>query len=263
MEENPIRPLSDPPEASADESASPAHLPALADAPADFEAVPLRYRRDGWTPATQRAFLEHLADTLSLPMAAERVEMSMQSVNALRRRSAVFDNGCNAALIRGVGEQGRARLVDQAVNGRLVRRFYHGELIAEDRVFSDRLLLAVIERGEKMFGAAAGQSREIADDWEGWMEQLESGALEGGYRVWRDRHGIWTTNYPPPPGFDEYEGEPADPDFERRLTEAEENALMAREKGRLAAGVAARDRYFGFKPRGRAIDRDVRLKPRH
>ena len=217
MEENLIRHS---PEAPTDEPASPANLPALAEAPPEpFEPVALRYRRDGWTPATQRAFLEHLADTLSLQLAAERVEMSMQSVNALRRRFPTFDHACNAALIRGVGEQGRARLVDQAVNGRVVRRFYHGELIAEDRVFSDRLLLAVIERGEKIFGAATGRSREIAGDWEGWMEQLESGALEGGYRVWRDRWNFWVTNYPPPPGFECCEGEPGEPGFERRLTE--------------------------------------------
>jgi hypothetical protein len=258
MKENPIRKSR---EAATNEPASPANLPALTEKPPEpFEPVHLRYRRDGWTPATQRAFLEHLADTLSLQSAAELVDMSIQSVNALRRRSATFDHACNAALIRGLGEQGRARLLDQAVNGRLVRRFYHGELIAEDRVFSDRLLLAVIERGEKMFGAAAARSREIAADWADWMDQLESGALEGGYRVWRDRYGYWTTNYPPPPRFECCEGEPGDPAFERRLTEAEENALMDRQKGRIEAGVAARDLFFGFKPRGRAIDRGVRFK---
>ncbi|HYJ51776.1 MAG TPA: hypothetical protein VEW04_01250 [Allosphingosinicella sp.] len=260
MEENPIRAHGDPPDTSAAEPASPANLPALADPPADFEPVHLRYRRDGWTPATQRAFLEHLADTLSLQRAAELVDMSMQSVNALRRRSATFDHACNAALIRGVGERGRAQLVDQAVNGRLVRRFYHGELIAEDRVFSDRLLLAVIERGEKILGAAADRSGEFAANWESAMDRLESGALEGGYRVWRDRYGYWNTNNPPPPGFEEYQGEPTDPDFERRLSEAEENALAGQQKGRLETGVAARDLYFGFKPRARAIDREPRLK---
>lgn len=261
MEENPIRAKSASPEAAAYEPASPANLPALKEAPPDFEPVALRYRRDGWTPATQRAFLEHLADTLSLQIAAERVDMSMQSVNALRRRSATFDNACNAALLRGVGERGRAQLIDQAVNGRLVRRFYHGELISEDRVFSDRLLLAVIERGEKMFGAEAAKGREIAADWESWMEQLESGVLEGGYRVWRDRWNFWTTNYPPPPGFQCCEGEPGTPGFQRRLTEAEENVLIRRNKAQTEAGMAARDRFFGFKPRNRAIDRDVRLKP--
>jgi hypothetical protein len=245
-------------------------LPALSPAgggaavPADsFDPVLLRPRHDGWTPERQRAFIEHLADTLCVETAAARVGMSAQSAYALRRRAGAegFAAAWDAALRRGICEQARSRFVDKAVNGKLVRRFYHGKLIAEERVYSERLLLALIEKGEKLFaGPGAAQSEAIAEDWDGAMARLERGAFDGGYRVWRDRYGNWATNYPPPPGFDNYLGEPEDPEFERGLTEAEEEALAAQQAARIAAGEAARDAFFGFAPRGRAIDRRSRLK---
>lgn len=237
-------------------------LPALHES---FEPVPLHYRHDGWTPDKQRAFIEHLADTLCPAAAAAAVGMSERSAYALRRRTGAegFAAAWDAALLRGIGERARSRLVDQAVNGRLVRRFYHGKLIAEERVYSERVLLALIQRGEKLFdGAGVEQSRAIADDWDGSMARLEQGLLGDGFRVWRDRFGDWMTNYPPPPGFDRgtYSGEPWDPDFERPLSEAEEKALAARQQSRLEAGAKARDQFFGFSPRGRAIDRRARLE---
>lgn len=234
-------------------------LPAL---PSAFDPVPLRHRHDGWTPERQRAFIEHLADTLCPETAAAAVGMSVRTAYELRRRAGAegFAAAWDAALLRGIGEKGRSRLVDQAVNGRLVRRFYHGQLIAEERVYSERLLLALVQRAETLFqGAGAEQSRAIAEDWDEAMARLEQGAL-GSFRVWRDRWGSWMTNYPPPPGFDRdtYQGEPSDPDFERPLSEAEEQALAARQQARLEAGAEARDLFFGFSPRGRAIDRRVR-----
>src|SRR5690349_17816010 len=63
-------------------------LPAQADARPlpHFDPVPLRPRHDGWTPAKQRAYVEHLAETLSPEAAAALVGMSVQSARALRRR---------------------------------------------------------------------------------------------------------------------------------------------------------------------------------
>lgn len=256
-------------QAATDEPASPANplapeaqVPALRDL---FEPVPLRYRHDGWTPEKQRDFIEHLADTLCPETAAAAVGMSVRTAYELRRRAGAegFAAAWDAALLIGVRERVRSRLVDQAVNGRRVQRFYHGTLIAEERVYSERLLLALIRHGDALLqGAGAEQSRAIAEDWEGSMARLEQGALGGGFRIWRDRFGNWATNYPPPPGFDRdtYEGEASDPDFERPLSEAEEQALAAQQDARLASGAKARDLFFGFAPRGRAIDRNIRLK---
>lgn len=229
----------------------------------DFEPVPVRPRIDGWTPGRQRAFIEHLAETLCVDAAAALVGMTGDSARRLRRRPGAegFAAAWDAALRRGLSERGRAALIDEAVNGRLVRRFYHGQLVSEERVRSPRLLLALIERVDKLFeGPGAAESEAIAADWHASLDRLESGALESGFRVWRDREGAWWTNFPPPQGFEGPAGDPADPHFQRRLTEAEEKALAARGKRRLQEGAAARDAFFGFKPTRGITYRRIRSK---
>lgn len=238
--------------------------PAPTDSPSlpGFDPVPLRYRVDGWTPEKQRAYVEHLAETLSPAAAAALVGMSAESVRRLRRRpgSEGLNAACDAALRKGLAERGRAALIDEAVNGRLVRRFYHGELISEERIRSPRLLLALIEKAEALFaGPGAAESEAIAADWNASMERLEGGGLDGGHRLWRDRDGAWWTNFPPPPGFPG-SGDPLDPRYRRRLTEAEEKAVAARAEARLQAGVEARDAFFGFKPTRGVTYRRIRSK---
>jgi hypothetical protein len=230
---------------------------------AEFEPVPLRPRHDGWTPARQRAFVEYLAETLSVETAAALVGMSPQGARELRRRPGAegFAAACDAALRRGLAERGRAALIDEAVNGRLVRRFYHGEIVSEERVRSPRLLLALLDKAEALFaGPGAAESAAMAADWAGAMERLEEGAYEGGFRLWRDRDGAWWTNFPPPPGFRDHEGDPAAPDFRRRLSEAEEKALATRARERLRSGEQARDAFFGFSPGRGVTHRRIRSK---
>ncbi len=239
-------------------------LPSPADPPLlpGFDPVPVRYRVDGWTPERQRAYVEHLAETLCPETAASLVGMSAQSVRRLRRRPGAegLNAACDAALRKGLSERGRAALIDEAVNGRLVRRFYHGELISEERIRSPRLLLALIEKAESLFaGPGAAESESIAADWDPSMERLESGGLDGGYRLWRDREGAWWTNFPPPPRF-QGPGDPLDPHYRRRLTEAEEKSVAARAKARMEAGGEARDSYFGFKPARGVTYRRIRSK---
>ncbi|HEY0312965.1 MAG TPA: hypothetical protein VGC56_10780 [Allosphingosinicella sp.] len=246
---------------------APAILPPQQDArthPA-FTPVPVRARVDGWTPARQRAFVEHLAETLSVDAAAALVGMTAQSARALRRRAGAegFAAAWDAALRKGLGEQGRAAIIDEAVNGRLVRRYYHGELVSEERVRSPRLLLALLEKAEGLFaGPGAAESEACAADWQGTLDRLETGALEGGFRVWRDAGGRWWTSFPPPPGFRDHDGDPADPRFARPLSEAEEKALAARAAEHVAQGAEARDRFFGFTPRRGITYRRTRSRDR-
>src|SRR3546814_10996276 len=63
-----------------------------------------------WTPALQREFLEHLAATGSVKLAAQRVSMSTGAVYQLRQRpeGAAFKLGCGAAVLIA-----RARLADE------------------------------------------------------------------------------------------------------------------------------------------------------
>ena len=49
-----------------------------------FSPVPLRYRRDGWTPGRQSDFLGRLAETGSVAAAARHVGMTRESAYRLR-----------------------------------------------------------------------------------------------------------------------------------------------------------------------------------
>ena len=49
-----------------------------------FTPVPLRYRRDGWTPGRQSDFLGRLAETRSVAAAARHVGKSRESAYRLR-----------------------------------------------------------------------------------------------------------------------------------------------------------------------------------
>lgn len=256
MEQDPIHPGNDPAPAPQPHGICTAQPPQPPGIPSPaFAPVPVRARHDGWTAARQRAFVEALAETLSVEAAAASVAMSAQSARELRRRPGAegFAAAWDAAFRRGLAERGKAALIDEAVNGRLVRRYYHGELVSEERVRSPRLLLALIDKAESLFsGPGADESEAIAADWAGAMERLEAGEFESGFRLWRDQAGAWWTNFPPPPGFRDFEGVPAAPDFRRRLSEAEEKALAARDSERLRRGAEARDSFFGFRP-GRGV----------
>ena len=55
------------------------------DSPFPFEPVPLRSRRDGWTPQRQRAFIALIAKGLRPGRAAEWVGMRRQGAYGLRK----------------------------------------------------------------------------------------------------------------------------------------------------------------------------------
>jgi hypothetical protein len=65
--------------------------------------------------------------------------------------------------------------IDRALNGTLRQRYYHGELIAEERVHHDGLLLHLLERGTQSLGAARAR-RALRKNWDGTMAALEAGA---------------------------------------------------------------------------------------
>jgi hypothetical protein len=68
--------------------------------PLHFTPVPLRARRDGWTPERQFGYLVALAEHGHFGRAAKAVGMSPQSAMRLRRRpeAEAFDRLCSAAL---------------------------------------------------------------------------------------------------------------------------------------------------------------------
>ncbi len=142
--------------AAADNSAS---VPALADSdaaspsnpaipedydPADYRWVPVRRRPryDGWTDEKQRRFIEVLADTGIVTVAAKAVGMSRESANRLRRspHGAAFARAWDAAR-----EHSGSALEDIAFE-RAIEGVEHnvfdeyGNVICTKRVYNDRLL---------------------------------------------------------------------------------------------------------------------------
>ena len=142
----------------------------------DFDPVSVRHRVDGWTPARQREYVEALADSGVYRYAAARVGMSEQSAARLRRRpdARSFDRACAAAF-----RIGARRLVsvafERAIEGTVKRHHYHGEVKSEERVYDNRLLMALIGKLPHLFEPGA---EEVETNWQPWMEAIEQGLPE-------------------------------------------------------------------------------------
>jgi hypothetical protein len=108
----------------------------------DFDAVPRKYRHDGWTPERQRAFIEALADTGSVRRAALQVNMSSVACYYLRRQPGAesFRRAWEAALDFGV-QRLKDIAFERAIEGQLVPVFVAGKLMGFRRKKNDRLLM--------------------------------------------------------------------------------------------------------------------------
>lgn len=100
-----------------------------------FGPVPVRARRDGWTPALQMRFVVELARGAGVEEAARRLGRSRQSAYDLRRRSggASFARAWDAAVGFAREARGAAWASERAAPGGiatvLVPRFYRGRLV--------------------------------------------------------------------------------------------------------------------------------------
>lgn len=249
------------PETASDDAASPFNAPALGRQDLlDFEPVQLRHRTGGLSPEKQREFVEALADTGICREAAARIGVSEQAIARVRRRSdaADFDRACEAAHLFGARRL-RSIAFERAIEGTLKGRYYHGELIGQERVHDNRLLVYLLGKTEHLLEPPE-QMRSICADWERHMEALERGLpppsadgpddLEdiGDRLVWRDEDGAWRTCFPPPEGFEGFEDGVYDGEswYCRSLSAEEQSVIDSREAERQAGDHARRDRFFGF-----------------
>lgn len=128
----------------------------------DFTPVPRRCnRRDGWTPARQRGFIEALADTGSVADACRAVGMATEGAYMLRRAAAAesFSAAWEAAV-----EIGAGTLLDIAMqrvrDGIEVPVFWRGEQCGSRRWYDNRLLMFLLRhRLPEKFGAQTGAAR--------------------------------------------------------------------------------------------------------
>jgi hypothetical protein len=130
-----------------------------------FDGIPLadsRRRLAGWSAERQRLFLNMLAETGSVHLAASAARLSARSAYHLRTRSPAFAAAWNAAQQLAVGRLS-AVAFDRALNGRVEQVYSEGMLIAEKRVPSDRLLTWLLARLDPKRFALPWEQRGDAD----------------------------------------------------------------------------------------------------
>ena len=149
----------------------------------EFAHVPVRPRDDGWTSQRQRDFLERLAATGSVTVAARSVALSRESAYALRRRADArgFAQAWDAARALAV-EHLTEVAWDRALHGEVRPIFYHGALVGETRHFDNRLLLALIAQNRATLAAGTGAAMaspelvaQVAADWDAALDRAERG----------------------------------------------------------------------------------------
>lgn len=154
--------------------------PAVAAVPFDgVELEDSRKRLAGWSADRQRVFLMNLAETGSVHLAAGTARLTARSAYRLRARSPAFAAAWDVADQLAVGRLS-AIAFDRAINGRTEQVWHDGELVAEKRLPSDRLLMWLLARLDPKRFAAPWELRKdgVADPQADARESF-AGLLEG------------------------------------------------------------------------------------
>ncbi|HEX8481180.1 MAG TPA: hypothetical protein VF650_04695 [Allosphingosinicella sp.] len=140
MADEPPPPVPEPPRDPVGEDRT--ALPAI-----PFEPVPVRPRRDGWTAAKQRRFIEVLAETGIVRIAAAAVGMSEASAYRLARRpdAAAFCAAWDAAM-RMAARPAAAKLYEFALEGTTETVWRDGEIVYQRRRPSEKALIFLLSR---------------------------------------------------------------------------------------------------------------------
>ena len=130
-----------------------------------FDGVALddsRKRLAGWSADRQRLFLSTLAETGSVHLASNAARLSARGAYRLRTRSPAFAAAWDTALQLSVGRLS-AIVFDRAINGRVEQIYREGNLVAERRVPSDKLLTWLLARLDPKRFALPWEQRGDAD----------------------------------------------------------------------------------------------------
>ena len=127
-----------------------------------FDGVALedsRKRLAGWSAERQRVFLVNLAETGSVHLASAAARLSARSAYRLRARSPAFAAAWDTADQLAVGRLS-AIAFDRAIHGRTEQVWHEGQLVAEKRLPSDRLLMWLLARLDPRRFAAPWELRK-------------------------------------------------------------------------------------------------------
>ncbi|HEX8238233.1 MAG TPA: hypothetical protein VF574_00655 [Allosphingosinicella sp.] len=127
-----------------------------------FDPVPVRPRRDGWTAAKQRRFIQVLAETGIVRIAAAAVGMSERSVNrlALRDDAESFCSAMDAAL-QVAARRGASILFEYAFEGVPETVWRDGEIAYQRRRPSEKALFFLLSRLDPQRFGKAGPNPEF------------------------------------------------------------------------------------------------------
>lgn len=115
-----------------------------------FDPVPLRSRRDGWTPERQRAFVALIAKGLRPGRAAASIGLRRQGAYELRERrgaegfAAAWDAAAAAASRRRAAARSEDSLYARAVEGITVPIRYRGRIVAVERRYDRSALIRLL-----------------------------------------------------------------------------------------------------------------------
>jgi len=160
----------------------PSSLPAI-----PFDPVPVQPRRDGWTASKQRRFIEVLAETGIVRVAAAAVGMSEASAHRLARRpdAAAFCQAWDAAF-RMAARPAAAKLYEYALDGMTETVWRDGEIVYRRRRPSEKALIFLLSRLDPVHfgrpppatiwadseGELIDTVAETADLFDGYLENL-------------------------------------------------------------------------------------------
>ena len=121
--------------------------PPAPEPPIPFDPVPVQPRRDGWSAARQRRFIEVLAETGVVRHAAAAAGMSEESAHRLARR-ADAEQFCAAwdAALRMAARPAAAKLYEYALDGMTETVWRDGEIVYRRRRPSEKALIFLLSR---------------------------------------------------------------------------------------------------------------------
>ena len=152
-------------------------VPAPAPGVVPFKPEPSR-RVGGWSAPRQRLYIETLAETGSVHLSARAAGLSARSAYALRVRSPAFSAAWDAAQQLAVGRLS-ALAFDRAIHGRIEQIYHQGDVVAEKRVPSERLLMWLLSRLDpKRFALPWERDKDSAADPQAEAQQAFPALLE-------------------------------------------------------------------------------------
>jgi hypothetical protein len=129
-----------------------------------FNPVSVQPRRDGWTAAKQRIFIQVLAETGIVRIAAAAVGISERSAHrlALRDDAESFCTAWDAAL-QIAARRGASKLYEYAFEGMVETIWRDGEIVCQRRWPSEKALFFLLSRLDPARFGKAGPDPQFPD----------------------------------------------------------------------------------------------------